>query len=253
MDTKKIIIGLSMMLIIGMMGAAALMPTNAAGTPNPPVTNVTGSLSILSSVELRTNSTKISLEPTDILTLEAKNLTNVNFAVTALNDSQYSWTLTNTFGLPTGANLTGYQFQPINGTLYRIAVLVPAGNNQSVLVYKNVQLVYNGSSDVTLIINSTRPIATQPWSILWGSLNIKADLPSVSGIDIELVIAAFGCLLIFLGHRRTSNIIMFIGMFVLLIIGFITLGLIAVIVLLAYIFSYALLNRLDKRKQNPSK
>ena len=254
MNTKQIILIILIIVVFASAMAYSYVGSSndtAANAPAPAarITSLTDTLDTFTPQ----NITKIVLLPSDTLTLETKNLTIANFSVIALNQSSYGWSEENSFGLPIGeSNFSGYAFTPTNGTLYYIAVVIPPVANSTLLVYRNTQLVFNATRNtginVDLKIVSTRPTPQSNWSVLFGGLNIKANVPLPSGWEIELVVLAFVGVLMGLGHRRNSTILMYIGLVILGILGFIVIGLLSMIAFVLYGLAYFLVNRHYKKK-----
>jgi hypothetical protein len=192
--------------------------------------------------------------PSDTLVFEVRNLTLANFSVSALNASSYQWTQVSGFGLPIGQNYSGYIFAPKNGTLYYITAALPKMMNSSLLVYKNTELVFNSSSNsspiaLTFTINSIRPPVPTGWSFLFGNLNIKTKVPLPSAAEIEGVVAAFGVGMLVFAHKRGSSIIMYLGMTILMVVGFVSIGILTLLIFGAYMLSYAGVNYFSTKKR----
>jgi len=249
MNTSQITLIIMLVVIFGSVGVYEVTAQTSnlvevSSTTDPPINTLSSSL-----LSPPINSTSIRLLPTDTLTLEVKNLSLSDFAITASNQSSYSWTQESDFGLPVGKNYSGYVFMPVNGTTYIIQVTLP--QNQSLLIYKDTQLVFNATRlqpvNITLNISSARPPLSSNWSFLFGSLNIKANIPLPSAFDIEIVIIGLGILLMFAAHWKRSGGLMYLGMAILTVVGFIGIGLLVFMFLLVYVLVYVGLNLHDKR------
>ena len=252
---------LIVIVVIMFTSIAAYALMTEAASPAPIVTTTASNNSPLLTITVNnaaTNITKITLLPTDIMTFLVRNNTAANFSVSALNDSSYGWTQTNVFGLPIGQNYSGYTFAPTNGTLYYVTVNAPNIANNSVLVYRNSQLVFNATRiskpiSVVFTLKSTRPLPPSTWNPLFGGLNLKLNVPWPSGIEFEVGFIVFGALMMYLAHRRASPIIMYFGMAILFAVGFVMIGLLTLLILIAYVLSFVVVNFVDKRKRTSTK
>lgn len=252
MNKFQIFVLITTIMVLGF-AAAALTTAPLANADNS--TSTTAGSGLLTVAAPTKNTTNVNMLPSDYLDLEVSNFSVANFSVSAFNRSSYQWNEQSNFGLPVGSlvNYTGYQFVPTNGTLYRINVQLPT--NQSLLVYKDTSLIFNATrlepTDVTFTITAVRPNATQGWSLLWGNLNFKANLPAVSETDVGIVVLGFAALLMFLGHRKIAPLPMVIGTLIVVVVGFALIGLIAVLAFVLYILGYMGIGMYYKRKQNP--
>ncbi len=171
---------------------------------------------------------------------------SANVSVVSVSGGLYQLALSN------GLGTTELQFSPVNSTVYSLVLRIASNGSNYAYVEKQGSpfdtplrnFSSYGSILLSLTINSSGPISVSSgnWDPLFGMTGLHIQAPSLNFDSGIIIVSALGIFLIALGllfHSRIS----YLGVFFLLFMGAVVLGLLVVLgIIVAYVASFALFN-----------